>query len=190
MSLFSKGPNKALTPREALESRYSSARGNLLFLLIASVVNIFLLLINADIYLLFAASVPYYIVMFGMAFCGLLDVDGETAAEGAVYLDKNFLYVAVVIAIIVLTVYLLCWIFSKAHKVGWLIAALIMFSMDTLVTVVFIFIDPTNFLDVIIHGFVIFYLVSGISAHYKLKKLPPEEPAPEVTDTNTDDTQQ
>ena len=83
----------------------------------------------------------------------------------------GFIAVAVVLAIL----YVLPFIFSKKLRPGWLLFTLVIFILDTL----FMFIDAgiqTNMIiDYLFNIWVIVSLAIGMSAGYKLKKLPPEE---------------
>ena len=83
----------------------------------------------------------------------------------------GFIAVAVVLAIL----YVLPFIFSKKLRPGWLLFTLVIFILDTL----FMFIDAgiqTNMIiDYLFHIWVIVSLFIGVSAGYKLKKLPSEE---------------
>ena len=80
-----------------------------------------------------------------------------------------------VIAGICLLAYLLCWIFSKKHY-GWMIAALVMFIMDTLALVgIYLMIeDFSGIMDLLIHAWVLYYLFLGVTNGRKLKQLPEE----------------
>lgn len=63
------------------------------------------------------------------------------------------------IAVLLLVPYLLCWIFSKNHY-GWMIAALVLFSLDTLWLLLNF--DIGFLLDILFHGYVLFYLIMGV----------------------------
>ena len=82
-------------------------------------------------------------------------------------------FIAVAIALAIL--YVLPFIFSKKLRPGWLLFTLVIFILDTL----FMFIDAgiqTNMIiDYLFHIWVIVSFAIGMSAGYKLKKLPPEE---------------
>ena len=56
--------------RQALISRYSAARTNLLLMIDFSLVNILMLATNSGMYFLFSASIPYFITDIGMTLCG------------------------------------------------------------------------------------------------------------------------
>ena len=92
------------------------------------------------------------------------------------------------IAVLVLLVYLLCFIQSKNNKVGWLIAALVFFSIDTGLT--FFLYGLEGIADLLFHGWVIFDISCGIKAYNDFNKLPelaPEEAPMEEQGENTGD---
>ena len=153
------------TPRQQAQARYNSARVNLLLMIILTAVNIILSFLKVDYYLLFSATIPYLSVVFA-------SVSGYT----------EFLVVAVCIAAIILIVYLLCWIFSK-KQYGWMIAALVLFALDTVAMAgFFIFTGEfSGILDAIIHVVVLYYLIMGTVSGVKLSKLPEEIEEEELT---------
>jgi len=71
--------------------------------------------------------------------------------------------------------YLLAWIMSSKNRVGWLTFALVLFGIDTVGMLLIGGIALESVIDILFHGWVIYYLISGIIAHNKLKKLPIEE---------------
>ena len=135
------------------------ARSNLLLMIILTVVNIVLLTVGADTMLLFSATVPYYVAAFG------------------IFSEISRLIVAgLAIAAVILVLYLICWIFSKKHY-GWMIAALVLFILDS-ITMIGLYIwaeDFSGILDLVIHIWVLYYLIIGVRFGYKLKNIPPEE---------------
>ncbi len=138
-------------------AQVEKARSNLILMIVLTAVNVAMLLFGSDYMLLFSATVPYFSVIFG------------TAVEGG-------LAVGIAIAAIILGLYILCWIFSKKYY-GFMIAALVLFVLDTLVmALVYLGISEiSGVLDVIIHIWVLYYLVIGVTGGYKLKHLSPEE---------------
>lgn len=145
--------------RERLQKKYDSARSNLLLAIVLTVVNIVLFFANSGTMLLFSVSVPYYAVIFAYLF--------EIAPIGIAF------------AAIILVIYFLCWLLSKKRN-GWLIAALVLFAIDTLgmAGLYLLAEDASGLMDGLIHIWVLYYLVAGVSAGVKLKKLPdilPEE---------------
>lgn len=183
MSIFSnnRNTNQAISQRQMLSQKYQGARSNLLLVLAFTLINIVLLFAKANTYFLFSAFVPYQMVVEGMYYCGKLPEEAYAGYYHQMdFLNDSFLYTMVAIAAIILVVYLLCWIFSKKYKSGWLIAALVFFLLDTLALVLMTYTDiANNIVDYVFHGWVIYSLISGISANAKLKALPEEEiPAP------------
>lgn len=167
---------KVVLERQTLENRFRSARANLLFVIAATVINIILLISDGDSYFLFSASVPYLLVSYGMTLCGMFpaEVYGDDYAN-MLFFDKSVFGVFLILAIIVLALYLVCWIFSKKNRIGWMIFALVLFSIDTVMLVLFYGIDLEGILDIIVHILVLGYLIMGVSAAVKLKKLPEQE---------------
>lgn len=190
MAKFFKNQQAVATPRQALEMKYNSARANLLLLLAFTVINIILVLFGANTYFLFSASIPYSIVYLGAFFCGKLPAEQYEGTEltEADFFPSSVLVVMAVIAAVILALYFLCWLFSKQHKVGWLIFALVLFVLDTVMMFLFSGISFDSIFDILIHAWVLYYLIAGIHAHGKLKKLGEEEPAaPLATEGNAFD---
>lgn len=111
---------------QQLEARYKGARGNLLAVVLFTLLNILLLISNSNTFFLFSAYIPYALIDLGMLFCGLYPVEyyGEYFPISETFGPSVF--AVVVIAAIPLIVYFLAWIFSKKNKVGWVIVSLSM----------------------------------------------------------------
>lgn len=170
------------SPRQTLESRFASARHNILLVVVFTAINIILLVTNSNMYFLFSAYIPYILVDLGMLFCGLYP--SEIYAEefaGMALLDRSFFTVMLVIAGVIIGVYLLSWVLSRRNKVGWMILALVFFGVDTALMLLLNGIALESIVDIVFHGWVIFSLASGINAHCKLKKLPDEEQLPDAS---------
>ena len=88
-----KNYSKNLSPRERLLQKYNMARTDLLIIIVLTLVNILLLVTNADRYFLFSASIPYYVAFFGMVFSGRLPAEYYEAMEMEIpplqYLDPH-----------------------------------------------------------------------------------------------------
>lgn len=150
--------------REYLTQKRNSGRSTLLTILIFTVINIVMLVVQADYYFLFSASVPYYLTLFGMIFDKFVVGTYTTSA--------------LVIAAVILGLFLLCWIFSKKRR-GWLIAGLVLFIVDTLALLGFsmaLEMLTDNILDFVFHGWAMVELVAAWKADRKLAELPPEMP--------------
>ncbi len=148
------------TFRSANDAKYKNARINLLLVTILSAVNVFSLFF-ARIYFLFSAYLPQLITEVGIV----------------LYEETNllpFAIVAAVIALIMIVPYLLAWIFSKKN-VGWMIAAAILYGLDTLFFLsdfaqLLIMGEVSGIFDLIFHGWVIFSLISAVVYGIRAKK--------------------
>ena len=179
-------PMNSMSPlaaqRRAYEAKYSGARVNLLFVVALTALNIILLVTGGSSYFLFSASIPYFIADIGMLLCGKYPPDmyvGEL--EGMAIFEPSVVAVFIIIALALVSIYLICWFFSK-KKSGWLISALILFVVDTVGMLALYGIALDFILDIVLHGYVIWSLVSGIRAHNALMKLPEDEPVCEAGD--------
>ncbi len=154
--------------REVAEGKVKTARANLLLMIILSAVNIVLFLLGSDSMMLFSATIPYFAVVFGFL--------SEMSSA---------LIVSICFAVVILVLYLLCWIFSKKHY-AWMIGALVMFIIDSLAMVGLYILaeDVSGIIDVLIHIWVLYYLVIGVINGYRLKKMP-TEPQSEIVPTET-----
>lgn len=148
--------------RRIEEQKYASSRYDLLIIVIFSVVNMIALL-TGGVYFLFSAHVPTILIAIGSAM----------VEEGA---ENSVMIVCIVVAAILILPYLLCWLFSKKRP-GWMIAALVLFSLDTAVLLIdfLIYFDISLIFDIIIHGLAIWYLARGVKAGLALKNMPSEE---------------
>lgn len=148
---------------QTLDQKYNSSRMNLLLMVILTVVNIVLFFTGAETMMLFSATIPYYAVAFGYYF------PPSGLATGLF-----------VLAGILVLAYFLCWLLSKKNYV-WMIVALVLFVVDT-VALAALYIwtkDFSGILDALIHIWVLYYLIVGVSSGAKMRNLPEEvEEAP------------
>ena len=117
--------------REYLLRQVANGRYSLLLIVILTVVNLIMTILDTNTYFLFSASVPYYLVFVGMGIENGF-VDGAWNVKG------TLTYTGLVIALVIVAVYLLCWLLSK-KRAGWLTAALVLFIVDTVALVVITF---------------------------------------------------
>lgn len=171
--------------RRSLQSKYNSARINLMIAVGFTVVNVLLLALGGNSYFLFSMTVPYVICMFGLIFCGMMpdELYDEMGLEGIVFLDKGFFYITLAISVLILALYVLCWIFSKKKSV-WLKVALGLFIVDTVAMILYYGIAVEMIMDVLFHGYVIWILISGILADKKLRNMPEPVIEAEFTDAS------
>lgn len=140
------------------EQKYKVARYSLLIVTVLSIVNLFSLIFNGT-YFLFSS---YITLMIG-ATGGFIyaEADGDIA----------ILIATVIIGVISVVPYILCWIFSK-KKVGWLICAMVLFAFDTLLLLVdtITALDATYVIDLALHGYFVYEMVVAIKYGLKKKK--------------------
>lgn len=167
--------------RQALETKFANSRHNILIVLIFTVINILLLVTNSNSYFLFSAYIPYLFADLGMYLCGKYPAEFYSEEYALTeFLPGGFLAVMLVIAAVILALYLLSWMFTKKGSKGWMVFALVFFSVDTGVMFFLNGISTDMIFDVVLHAWVIYSLASGVSVASKLEKLPAEpEPAPE-----------
>lgn len=180
MGLFNNNQNvQGSGQRQMLENKYNAARHNLLLVVIFTVINVIMLVANANSYFLFSSFIPYFLVDLGMYLCGKYPIEyySDVAEAGELVFFDNALFVfTLVFAFIIVALYLLCWIFSNKNRVGWMIFALVLFAIDTVGMIALAGISVDYIIDYLFHGWVIYYLISGIITYNKLKKLPADEP--------------
>ncbi len=183
--LFGRFTEDPRMEKQALVSKYNAARMNLLLVVVFTVVNIVMMMANTSNYFLFSASIPYLFAMYGVVYSGIMPDDfyADPSFDGFVFLGDEFFYITIAVAVLVLGLYMLCWFFSK-KKPALLTVALVLFIIDTVVTVRFL--GLFTIIDLVFHGWVIWSLISGINANKKLKKMPVEAVAVEADYTELD----
>ena len=147
---------------EYLTKKISAGRYSLQLIILLTVVNTVFLLADSDHYFVFSASIPYFLTALGMGM--------DEALSGGI---GTFTIIAVVIGIIVMGIYVLCWALGE-KKPGWLTAALVLFSLDTvgLLVITFALVDDPilNLMDIIIHALVVYELARAVACAKKLKR--------------------
>ncbi|MBR5785332.1 MAG: hypothetical protein IKY41_01360 [Clostridia bacterium] len=139
-----------------LQIKYKNSRVNLLLMIALTAVNIILLFAESNYMLLFSATIPYVAVLDALWFA-----------------DQSLIIFNIIIACVSVGLYVLCWILSKKHYV-WMIVATVLFSLDTIYMVYFYFTANSiadGILDIAIHAYVLYFLISGIVYGYKLTKV-------------------
>ena len=154
--------------RAYLTGKIASGRHSLLLILLFTIVNLVMVVLDSGTYFLFSASVPYYLTAFAKG------IDNGFA-EGPWPENGTYTMVALIISAVILLLFLLCWFLSK-KRTGWLVPALVLFALDTLALVWFtleIASDPVdNIVDFVFHFWAIWELFQAIRCGSKLKKLP------------------
>lgn len=182
MALFKNNTTQNnFSERQLFEAKYTNARHDILLLVIFTVINCALLLLNANTYFLFSAFIPYSLVDDGMFWTGKYPAEYYEDFDGLQFENDSYLVIMCVLAVICLAVYVLCWLFSK-KKVGWMIATLVFIVIDTLALLFFVGFAVDWLIDYLFHAYIIYCLVRGIIAHNKLKYLPEDDELLEVVD--------
>lgn len=176
----SNNTNAQATPRAILQGKFNSARSSLLIVIAFTLINIALIFTESNTYFLFSLFVPYLLAVNGALYTGR--VPGFYVPAAYMWSDAAF-YIALAVAAVCILLFVLCWIFSKKNKVGWLIAALVFSIIDTALGLLYYGVSTDIIIDIVFHAWLIFSLISGISAYNKLKALPEEE---EVIDTTAE----
>ncbi len=163
MGLFGNQQNN-LSEKELLMQKVTTARYNMLLVAVLTLVNAVMLLAGADSYFLFSASLPYHLTILGAEF---------TAQTGsAIYTVLSVAFLAVSVG-----AYVLCFFMGKKH-VGWLIAALAMFAVDTVyflavympICIAAKFSVASIVIDLIFHGYALYYFIMAVVNSFRLKK--------------------
>ena len=170
---------KQLAPRALYQSKFNSARYNLLLVVAMTAINVVLLMLGGSSYFLFSATVPYSLAIDGMYMTGRMPEEWYADWPATVpFLDSGYMTVMMVIAFAIILVYLACFFFSKNFKTGWMIAATVVFVLDTLYMVFIYGVGADSVMDILLHAWVLYYLISGSVYGLKLKKLPEDDPEP------------
>lgn len=136
-------------------AKYEIARTNLILMIVLTLINVIFAVIGLDYMMLFSATVPYLF-----------------ATIGTIEEFSAFLVPGLVLALIGIGMYFLCWLLSKKHY-AWMIVALVLFSFDTLAMMgMYLFAgDFSGIIDVIIHIWVLYYLIIGVINGHKKNNL-------------------
>ncbi len=180
-------------PMQIAQGNYTFGRINLLFIALFSVINIGSLTAGNHAYLLFSAVIPYWLVDTGLYICGKYpEAFYEGGYEAHTFLDNTVYLLIVGVALLLISFYVICFLFSKNNRVGWIIAALVFFVIDT-VALVFLYRITSIMIDIVIRVYMLAAFGFSIRGYYDMKKLSAEEEnhAPEVTTASllTDDVQ-
>jgi len=148
--------------------RYSSARSNLMLMMVFTLVNTVLAALKGDIYFLFSCYAAHMSAVLGREF---YDLTGSVP----------YLLIGLGVALLVLLPYLVCWIQSKKRR-GWLIAALVLFAIDTVMLAVdaLAMAQASFIMDLVFHIWLLVSLFLGVRAG---KAALAEQAAPALEET-------
>ncbi len=149
-------------------NQYNVARVNVLSVVLFTLINVVLCLLGMDSYFLFSAIVPYFIASIGALWGGLYPPEyyADLEMTEADFLSTGFVVACAVVAIVIIALYFVCWLLSKKH-VAFMIAALALFAIDTILMPVLFGISLDWILDYVFHAWVLVSLVIGIVYHFR-----------------------
>ena len=147
---------------------YNSARYNLFLVVIFTTINVALCLLGQDSYFLFSAIVPYFIASIGALWGGLYPSEyyADLEMTEADFLPMGFVVACAAVAIIIIAMYLVCGLLAKKH-VAFMIAALALFAIDTVMMPILFGISLDWILDYVFHGWVLVSLIIGIVYYFR-----------------------
>ena len=134
---------------------YKIARLSLLFMIVVTLVDMALVLTDNDSIYLFSNTLAHLFVLGGRELSRTVGIAGP--------LGGNNLEQGLILAVVVLLSYLLCWIFSGRRR-GWMILALVLFGLDTLIllrTCSQMF-DDFPLWDIVFHAVMLVCLALGV----------------------------
>lgn len=153
--------NEDRSSREYQQQLLARSRGFFLTVIVFTVINLVLLVLDKGLYFLFSASIPYYLTGLSLVMDG--GVVGQNSA------------MALGISAVVLGSYFLCWLLS-AKKPVWLTVGICIFAVDTaaLVYVCLKLLESPldGLLDLLIHVLLIWEMSKGVTAAKNLREMP------------------
>ncbi len=174
-----------VSPGELIQAKYrtrlSGARVNIILIIFLTVVNSICAITSVSgSYFLFSATVPFYLTVRMAAYTGHLPSevyeDPENGWTGVQFLPDGFFIFAIVVSVIILLLYALCYFFSKRHY-GWMIVAAVMFFADTLALLGTFWLydfEFNNLLDVAVHIWALVSFILAAVSGIKASRLPKE----------------
>ena len=168
--------SSAVSYRAHLQQQISIARRTLLGVVVMTLINLVLLLRDGNTYLVFSASVPYYLAFLGK----VIDNGFGPMVENGTYTATGL-----VLGLVILAMYLLPWLLSK-RKGNWLYvgAGLLCLDLVALAAVSILLLQSITgtAVDILVHIVAIVQIGKGATADKKLRSLPPETTYTVVTD--------
>lgn len=159
----------AVSYRSHLQQQINISRRTLLGVIILTFVNMGLLLRSGETYLVFSASVPYYLTWLGKAmdnsFAPVWTQNGVYTATGAA------------VGACVLALYLLLWLLSKKNgKWLWVASGFLCVDLMMLIAVAVLVLQSIggSLVDILVYLVAIGQIGKGASAWKKLQTQPPE----------------
>jgi len=143
--------------RQTLEKQLKNGRLNLFLVLIFTVLDMVLIITESTYSFPFSVYFPQVVVSIIKYF--------DLGSTGTI--------IGIAVIFICLGAYFLFAVLADKHH-GFLVGALVLFSVDTIMVFVFAFTVGDMIIDILFHLWVLYYLIMAIRAGIKLSKLPPE----------------
>ena len=151
---------------------FTVARSNLLLVAVLTICNIALLITGSDTYFLFSASVPYIITSLSMYLCGMYPEEYyEGGYESYEFFGKGLFGTALAISIAIIAVYFLIFFLLRKKRKIWLVVALVIFAIDTVVMFAYYGLNLEMAFDILFHIYLIVSFSIGIYSAGKLKNM-------------------
>lgn len=145
---------------EQLKKQKNIAHYMLLATVIATVVNVALLLSNGGFHIPYSAALPYYLTLLGFFFDG--------------YRLGTYTATGMVMAFVCLAVWLLVWWMARGRR-SWLLAGMVLVIVDTVALAAYAFsflTDPSAcLLEALVHIAVIYEISRGLTAYKQEARL-------------------
>lgn len=194
MGIFNSANNGvAVAERQRLEQNYKICRSNLILVVVFTLINVALIAFDANLYFLFSAFLPFFITDLGKLLSGRYPADFYVGDyEGVDVMNDTFFYIMVAVALVFILAYFLCWLLSGKRRVAWIIVALVLFAVDTVCMMLLGGFSLDSIVDILFHAWVLYYLIIGVVAHFKLNKLAEQEllATPDELNVHTQDIRQ
>lgn len=153
--------------RLRLRKQVDLGRNALLVILAVTLINQLMLMIGIDYHFLFSSAVPYYLYWLGRELSAAADMTA-------------FRVIAVMLTVMLYVAYIACWLLS-VHRREWLLAALGLYGVDTLLLVIFcltLLENPASCLfEIVTHLLGLWLLYVAVAAANRLGRMPrPKRP--------------
>ena len=165
-------PMKPIKTKEAFARELKTSNMNILAVVVLSLVNVLMVLLDSSTYFPFCASVPVYLTMIFSELCGMRSEEFYEAAYGpewtsAEFLPSGLFWGVVVFAAIIIGVYFLLWYLSKKKK-GAVTVLMVLYALDTIALLFFnVAVYEFQFMSIIelvFHAWVFYYLILALKA--------------------------
>ncbi|MGM9648170.1 MAG: hypothetical protein ACI3YH_08580 [Eubacteriales bacterium] len=165
--------------RAKYQKNQATGRVSLIAIVIATIVSMLTLAVG-NFYFVFSAYLPFSYFTegwFGWQIAnGTYAYMDELSADVVTYYTDlgNFgLILGIVVTLIGVLGYFICWLLSKKHPVALTVGA-VFFAIDCAVLLLDVFTtgDISMLLDILLHAYIMYTLIAAVMANRKLKKLP------------------